>query len=116
MRIREEILSYKHISEVDCSIIQNDVLVSFMHYYREHREEIITLDQNGFAHEIRDVLSDLASQVIGDMPASSIRHYDIYGVSGAMYNVTMQWLLLGCVESDEEMAAYLAVLAIRIIN
>ncbi|MGI6590959.1 MAG: TetR/AcrR family transcriptional regulator [Eggerthellaceae bacterium] len=97
--------------QIDKSQLSTDVLEAFIHHYRLKRREILSLHRSGFSPSLLQLMADFAAESIGDMPANSIRHYDIYSLPAAMYGALIHWLEAGCPESDREMAAYLSHLA-----
>ncbi|MGI6217708.1 MAG: TetR/AcrR family transcriptional regulator [Coriobacteriales bacterium] len=101
--------------QIEKSLISPDVIEPFVHHYRLKRREIISLHNSGFSPSLLQLMADFAAESIGDMPANSIRHYDIYALPGAMYSVLIHWLEAGCPESDREMAAYLSHLAANVL-
>lgn len=113
MGMRDEILGSIGIesAQLDRSQIREELFEPFVRCYRLKRREILSLHNSGFSDSLLTLSADFAAAAIGDMPASSVRHYDIYALPGAMYNVLIHWLETGCKESDQKMAAYFANLA-----
>lgn len=101
--------------QIDKSKLSTDVLEVFVHHYRLKRREILSLHNSGFSPFLMQLMADFAAESIGDMPANSIRHYDVYALPGAMYGALIHWLEAGCPESDREMAAYLSHLVANVL-
>lgn len=72
---------------------------------KEHRKEIVLLNESGFANRNLEMVTMFVIQVAGDVPASSTDSYLIYYFAGALYNTILEWLRRGTRESCEEMAA-----------
>ncbi|MGI6230246.1 MAG: TetR/AcrR family transcriptional regulator [Tractidigestivibacter sp.] len=101
--------------QIEKSQLSTDVLEVFVRHYRLRRREILSLHNNGFSPSLLQLMADFAAESIGDMPANSIRHYDVYALPSAMYGTLIRWLEAGCPESDREMASYLSHLAANVL-
>ena len=115
--VRSQILEVVGLKgdQIDKSKLSTDVLEVFVHHYHLKRREILSLHNSGFSPSLMQLMADFAAESIGDMPESSIRHYDVYALPGAMYGVLIRWLEAGCPESDREMAAYLSRLVANVL-
>ncbi|MGI6033456.1 MAG: TetR/AcrR family transcriptional regulator [Coriobacteriales bacterium] len=101
--------------QIEKSLIGPEVIEPFVRRYRLKRREILSLHNSGFSPSLLQLMSDFAAESVGDMPASSIRHYDVYALPGAMYSTLIRWLEAGCPESDREMAEYLSHLVANVL-
>lgn len=75
-----------------------------LEFYLAHKYYLLLLHEAGFGALLQDELNRIAEEALGDMPANSIERYRIYLVSGALYNVMMQWLREGAPESPAALA------------
>ena len=65
---------------------------------------ILALYDNGFGSLILEVMNKSIELAAGNMPCGSIERYKLYYITGAAFNVLIQWLKSGAVESPREMA------------
>lgn len=70
----------------------------------QRKSYILALYDNGFGSLILEVMNKSVESVAGDMPCSSIERYKLYFITGAAFNVLIQWLKSGAMESPHEMA------------
>ncbi len=70
----------------------------------QRKSYILALYDNGFGSLILEVMNKSIESVAGDMPCSSIARYKLYFITGAAFNVLIQWLKSGAIESPHEMA------------
>lgn len=73
-------------------------------YSLKNKSYILTLYKNGFGSLIQQILNRYIEEFAGDMPNNSIQKYKLYFISGAMFNVLIQWLENGAIESPLEIA------------
>lgn len=73
-------------------------------YFLKNKSYILILYKNGFGSLIQEILNRYIEDVAGDMPCDSIERYKLYFIAGAVFNVLVQWLENGAVESPLEIA------------
>ncbi|MGI6535514.1 MAG: TetR/AcrR family transcriptional regulator [Eggerthellaceae bacterium] len=82
-----------------------DMILLILRSLKEHKREILLLNENGFANRNLDMVTMFVIQVAGEVPTSSTDSYLIYYFAGALYNTLLEWLRRGARESCEQMAA-----------
>lgn len=65
---------------------------------------VLAVYDNGYASLLQELINEYAEEAIGDMTHTSIERYQLYYLSGAVFNVLIQWLKNGAIESPHEMA------------
>lgn len=104
VRQRKEIAEKIHFTEsIDDLFIQEKLKTSLEHYLIQ-KHYILSLYDNGFGTLILEELNIFAEEILGDMSSHSLERYRLYFLSGAMFNMTIQWLKNGASESPNEMA------------
>ena len=78
--------------------------LAFFEVMREHREELILLEQHGYLGLMLESFNEKNEELAGDMPSGSIERYNLYYAAGASLNAAMIWLREGCKESARAMA------------
>lgn len=68
------------------------------------RSHILTLYHNGFGSLVLETMNRVMEDAVGDMPHDSVERYRLYFLTGAAFNVLLQWLESGAAESPHEMA------------
>lgn len=101
-------VAYDERTGGDLNIWDVEYGVRFFRAMREHRENILTLVDRGYATLLLRVINLTNENAGGDMPVSSIERYNLYFLAGAGFNAMLIWLRDGCKESPEEMAQALA--------
>lgn len=101
-------VAYDERTGGDLNIWDVEYGVRFFRAMREHRENILTLVDRGYATLLLRVINLTNENAGGDMPSSSIDRYNLYFLAGAGFNAMLIWLRDGCRESPEEMAQALA--------
>lgn len=101
-------VAYDERTGGDLNIWDVEYGVRFFRAMREHRENILTLVDRGYATLLLRVINLTNENAGGDMPSSSIERYNLYFLAGAGFNAMLIWLRDGCRESPEEMAQALA--------
>lgn len=66
---------------------------------------ILALYHNGFGSLVLEIMNRVMEDAAGDMPCGSVERYRLYFLTGAAFNVLLQWLESGAKESPYEMAA-----------
>lgn len=66
---------------------------------------ILALYHNGFGSLVLETMNRVMEDAMGDMPHDSVERYRLYFLTGAAFNVLLQWLESGAGESPHEMAA-----------
>lgn len=66
---------------------------------------ILALYHNGFGSLVLETMNRVMEDAAGDMPHDSVERYHLYFLTGAAFNVLIQWLESGAIESPHEMAA-----------
>ena len=74
----------------------------FFKAMKEHREDILTLVDRGYATLLLRVINMTNENAGGDMSIRSIERYNLYFLAGAGFNAMLIWLRDGCRESPEE--------------
>lgn len=107
--LMDDVLEYYRsgIAEDEPFLSYSNILRSFR-FFQGFSQYIIDLYQSGFADILMEKLNQFHESIVGNMPASSIRRYEIYAYMGALVNVAMCWLQDGQKETPEEMAAFFA--------
>lgn len=103
-RLHHEVGQMINASENIISSFNHKNLVISLEYYLKHKYYILQLYNNGFGTLIQEELNRYAEDFLGDMPCHSIKRYELYFISGAMFNMIIQWLKNGAEESPNEMA------------
>lgn len=101
-------VAYDERTGGDLNIWDVEYGVRFFRAMQEHRENILTLVDRGYATLLLRVINLTNENAGGDMPVSSIERYNLYFLAGAGFNAMLIWLRDGCRESPEEMAQALA--------
>ena len=70
----------------------------------QRKSYLLALYDNGFASLILEVMNNYIEAFAGDMPCNSIERYKLYFIAGAAFNVLIQWLKSGAMESPYELA------------
>ena len=86
---------------------KNNVLDGFeraLSYCMVNKSYILSIYNNGFGSMIQDIFNNYIEYFAGNMPQNSIEQYKLYFISGAMFNVLIQWLKKGTVESPNEIS------------
>lgn len=102
-------VAYDERTDGDLNIWDLEYGVRFFRAMREHRENILTLVDRGYATLLLRVINLTNENAGGDMPSGSIERYNLYFLAGAGFNSMLIWLRDGCRETPEEMAKALAV-------
>ena len=89
-----------------------EVMLYKFRFYKEHAKLILAFHHAKMAATLLDLITDCVIDACGDMPASSIKKYELYYYAGAFYNVLLCWLEGGMKETPEEMTEEF----LRIIN
>lgn len=89
----------------DSFYVYENVLLSFR-YFEQYRSYILDLYHSGFSAVLLEELNHFHESIEGNMPASSIRKYELYLYIGALYNTALIWLLEESAISAEEISAY----------
>lgn len=85
--------------------IYENILLSFR-YFEQYRSYILDLYRSGFSSVLLEELNHFHESVAGNMPASSIRKYELYLYIGALFNTAVTWLLEESPISAEAIAEY----------
>lgn len=75
---------------------------------RKEKARILSLINAGFSSTFLEMMNVYLEERLGGMPATSTKRFGLYFISGAMFNVLVQWLVGGCVEPSGELAEYCA--------
>lgn len=73
-------------------------------FYREHADVVLAFHRAHVSATLLDVLTECEIAEAGDMPASSIKRYELYFFAGAFYNMLVCWLESGMRETPEALA------------
>jgi AcrR family transcriptional regulator len=73
-------------------------------YFLANKSYIIALYDNGFSSLIQETLNRYIEELVGDMSKNSIERFQLYFISGAVFNILIQWLKSGAIESPLEIA------------
>lgn len=65
---------------------------------------ILALYHNGFGSLVLETMNRVMEDTAGDMLHNSVERYHLYFLTGAAFNVLLQWLESGAIESPHEMA------------
>lgn len=69
-----------------------------------NKSDVLALYDNGYASLLQGLINEYIEEVVGDMKQASSERYLLYYISGATFNVLIQWLKGGAMESPHEMA------------
>ena len=69
-----------------------------------NKSYLLRLYDNGFSSMIQELLNCFIEDFAGFMPRNSIDIYKLYFISGAVFNVLIQWLKRGAKESPRDIA------------
>lgn len=103
-RLHEEVGQKLNNSDDINSLFTHENLVISLEYYLKRKYYILQLYNNGFGTLIQEEINRYAEEALGDMPSHSIKRYELYFISGAMFNMIIQWLKTGAEESPSQMA------------
>ena len=103
-RQREDISKKINFSGQLNDLFMHEKLTISLSHYLQQKDLILSLYDNGFGTLILEESNKVAEDLSGDMPLYSIKRYNLYFLTGAMFNMTIQWLKNGAIESTEEMA------------
>ncbi len=103
-RQRQEVAVKIEFTESINDLFIQDKLATSLEHYLKQKHYFLSLYDNGFGTLILEELNKFAEEILGDMPSHSIKRYSLYFLSGAMFNMTIQWLKGGAMESPMEMA------------
>lgn len=73
-------------------------------YCLANKSYILSIYNNGFGSLIQKIFNTYIEDFAGDMSLHSLEIYKLYFISGAVFNVLIQWLQRGAVESPREIA------------
>lgn len=103
-RQRKEVAQEIAFTETINDLFIQEKLVASLEHYLKQKYYLLLIYNNGFGTLLLEEMNRFAEQCLGDMPSKSIERYKIYFLSGAMYNMTIQWLVSGAMESPLEMS------------
>ncbi len=103
-RMHDEVREKIHFSENMDELLIYDNLVASLEFYLKQKFYLLQLYNNGLGMLIQEELNRFSEDLFGNMPQNSIHRYKLYFLSGAMLNMTMEWLKSGAMESPREMA------------
>ena len=69
------------------------------------KADLLTLYHNGFASLIQNTFNRYIIEFAGTMSFNSIERYKLYFISGAVFNVLIEWLNNGAKEAPREIAS-----------
>ncbi|HWR23274.1 MAG TPA: TetR/AcrR family transcriptional regulator [Feifaniaceae bacterium] len=116
-RQRREVAHAISFTESFNDIFSEEKLVAALEHYLRQRDDLLALYDNGFGTFLQEDTNRFAELCLGDMPHNSIERYNLYFISGAMFNTTVQWLKGGAIESPRVMArAFLHLLSSNIAS
>lgn len=99
----EELRAGRDYAEMECMTYAHALSAFEMIYKR--RSDVSDLYNSGFATLLLERLNDFHTAVAGAMPNSSADKYAVYLYMGAMFDIAVNWIAGGCVESAESIAA-----------
>jgi AcrR family transcriptional regulator len=114
----KEDIFIKHLDKIFTSYLSdimnsNDddldsVYVGFFSYFRKQADFIGELINAGLSYLILDkfykYLIMIKENVFYHISSSDINDYQLYFAAGGLYEVLIEWVKKGCLESDEQMA------------
>ena len=95
----DELRGGRDYAEID-GMTHAHVLSAFNMFYKR-RSDVYDLYHSGFATLLLERLNDFHAAVAGGMPSSSADKYSVYMYMGAMFDMAVNWIEGGCVESPE---------------
>lgn len=104
-RQRQEVAEKIHFTDRIDDLFIHEKLTTSLEHYLKQKHYILSLYENGFGTLILEELNRFGENILGDMPSHSVERYSLYFLSGAMFNMTIQWLKNGALESAHEMSA-----------
>lgn len=106
--LHEEILNTN--TTQDISLFSMDSLTTrFTHScscFLSKKSYILTLYKNGFGSQMQEIINQYVIELAGTMSVHSIHRYVLYFISGATFNILIQWLKNGADESPYEIASF----------
>lgn len=103
-RQMQELSERISFSETVRDLLIRDKLEVCLAHYLKCSHNILLIYKNGFGTYILESTNRFAEEHLGDMPRNSTERYKLYFLAGALFNMTIQWLLEGAKESPYEMA------------
>ena len=82
-----------------------NILLSFQ-YFQKYKEYVLNLYRSGFASVLLEELNQFHESVVGSMPMTSVKKYELYMYIGALFNTALVWLSEGEKNRPEEIAAF----------
>lgn len=74
-------------------------------YFLIEKADLLALYNNGFGTLIQKTFNRYIIEFAGNMAFDSIERYKLYFISGAVFNVLMEWLNTGAKEPPREIAS-----------
>ncbi len=81
---------------------RRETLLASLRYYQRYAAEILLLYNTGFGSFLLEKLNEFSELELGDMPANSPQRYNLYLITGAAFNLMIQWIKSGMKEPPEE--------------
>jgi uncharacterized protein (DUF2132 family) len=88
----------------DCPFWSQEYGVHFFSMLKENRDTILLLAEHGYSGIMLECFNEKNEELIGDMPCSDLKRFNLYYAAGGSFNVAMIWLKAGCHETPEQMA------------
>lgn len=93
----------KHINTLE-DVANLETITESLTYYLQYKYYILQLYDNGFGSLVLEMYNQFVEEALGDMPQHSTQKYKLYFLTGSAFNIMIQWLKNGAVESPYEMA------------
>ena len=107
-RLREEFdLALGHSTKNFGNTLTVPHLTMHLSCYLKEQHNVLLLYDNGFGTLMLEETNRYTEELLGDMPHNSIDRYQLYFISGAIFNTMVQWMKTGARESPNEMARML---------
>lgn len=104
LRQRKEVAQKIDFTEEISDLFIKEKLITSLEHYLKQKYYILMLCDKGFSSLILEDMNQFAEIILGDMTSSSPERYQLYFLSGAMFNMTIHWLRTGAMESPRELA------------
>lgn len=101
-RISEDFTDTNPVKRVDFS--NYDYMLHVFHFYMKIKDRIMCIHNAGLSSLLLQAITDYNIAEAGDMSCHSIKRYELYYYSGALYNVLIHWMQNGVRETESDMA------------
>ena len=101
---RQDVADKIDFSETFSDFFIQEKLIASLEHYLKQKYYILLLCDNGFDSLILDDMNKFAELFIDNNPHSPFKNYKIQFLTGGIFNMTIQWLKNGAIESPRELS------------